>query len=492
MNSSAASIRNDFQAPDETSERTMRLFELAGLQPPAADDITPFSDIKRFEERWHGDHKFRAAYAQDPDRVGVTFGLRVDPEVVRPIWDPEHPGRDESACLPVWVRYRDFQRRGSKHLLDAIAAGKPADPRFARWRQRQIYRANLEIGVSLTPNPHIPASFELSRGCSVGCWFCSLSPPKLDDVFQYTPEHARLWREILEVIRVVSGPAARRTICYSGTEPFDNPHYERFVADFVSAFSDVPFTSTAIPTRDVERTRRLLATSPAYRVRFSVLSVGALAKIHAAFSPEETLPVLFGLRNEGATDARYVNFAGRARDNVAKYRKYQPGPPVISTPSCESGFKFNLAERTIRLVSPCAPDDRWPMGYRVYDETRFETGRDVARTVEDMMSRHMTRTARDLPVLRFPGHLRYQPINTGFALIGRRLRQRFEDTFDMPSMARLGELIAAGKHSASAIVTLFDRECGVTQEAVTATLEELFHLGVLDEDLQEPDRALSN
>ncbi|WP_271565246.1 radical SAM family RiPP maturation amino acid epimerase [Bradyrhizobium sp. CCBAU 11386] len=492
MKSSTALIRNDFQAADETSERTLHLFELAGLQPPAADDVTPFSDIKRFEERWHADPTFRSAFIQDPDRVAATFGLRVDPELVRPIWDPEHSGDDESKSPPVWVRYRDFQRRGTKHLLDATAASQPADPRFARWRQRQIYRANLEIGVSLTPNPHIPASFELSRGCSVGCWFCSLSPPRLDDVFRYTPEHARLWREILEVIGGVSGPAARRTICYSGTDPFDNPDYERFVDDFVSTFGDVPFTSTAIPTRDVERTRRLLAISPAYRVRFSVLSVGALAKIHAVFSPEETLPVLFGLRNEGATDARSLNFAGRARDNVAKYRKYQPERPVISTPSCESGFKFNLAERTIRLVSPCAPDDRWPMGYRVYDEASFETGGDVARIVEDMMSRHMTRTASDLPVLRFPNHLRYESINTGFALIGRRLRQRFEDTSDMPSMARLGELIASARHNASAIGTLLDRECGVRREATTATLEDLFNLGALEEDLQEPDGPLSN
>ena len=376
--------------------------------------------------------------------------------------------------------------------MDAAAASQPADPRFARWRQRQIYRANLEIGVSLTPNPHIPASFELSRGCSVGCWFCSLSPPKLDDVFRYTPENVRLWREVLEVIGGVSGPAARRTICYSGTDPFDNPDYECFVDDFVSSFGDVPFTSTAIPTRDVERTRVLLATSPAYRVRFSVLSVGALAKIHTAFSPGETLHVLFGLRNEGATDARYVNFAGRARDDVARYRKYQPGSPVISTPSCESGFKFNLAERTIRLVSPCAPDDRWPMGYRVYDEASFETGADVAQIVEDMMFRHMTMTASDLPVLRFPRHLRYEPIHTGFALIGPRMRQRFEDTSDMSSMARLGELIAAGKHGAGAIVTLLDRECGVTREAVTATLEELFHLGVLDEEPRELGRPLPN
>lgn len=60
MNSSAVLIRSDFPAPDDASERTFCLFESAGLQPPAADDVTPFSDIKRFEERWHVDPKFRS------------------------------------------------------------------------------------------------------------------------------------------------------------------------------------------------------------------------------------------------------------------------------------------------------------------------------------------------------------------------------------------------------------------------------------------------
>jgi hypothetical protein len=51
-------------------------------------------------------------------------------------------------------------------------------------------------------------------------------------VFRYTPENARLWRGILEAVRDVAGPW--RSICYSGTDTFDNPEYERFIEDFAA------------------------------------------------------------------------------------------------------------------------------------------------------------------------------------------------------------------------------------------------------------------
>ncbi|HTD58618.1 MAG TPA: radical SAM family RiPP maturation amino acid epimerase [Solirubrobacteraceae bacterium] len=433
------------------------------------------------KERWSADPKLRAAYAESPRRVGEAVGLRVDPEIVRPLWDPAARECSEAALPPVLARYREFTSRLRRRRFDEIAAGVPADPRFARWRERQIYRLNLERGVAFWPNPHIPASLELSHGCSVGCWFCCLSPPKLEDVLRYTPETARLWRGILEVIRDVAGPAARMSICYSGTDPFDNPDYERFADDYASVIGEPPYTSTAIPTRDIERSRRLIAVSPLDRVRFSVLSLGMLSKVHSAFSPEEMLPVIVGLRYEGSMEAALISFAGRARENVTRYRKFRPQGPLIETPSCETGFKFNLVERTIKLTSPCAPSDRWPLGHRVYDEARFETSADVRRIVEDMIDRHMARKASELPVLRFQSCLSFEPTNSGFALVGPHLRQRFEATPEMPFMARLGELVQSGQHSAERATARLREEYGATRAAVEAALDELFRLSVLDD-----------
>ena len=37
---------------------------------------------------------------------------------------------------------------------------------------------------------------------------------------------------MLEAVRGVAGPW--RSICYSGTDTFDNPEYERFIEDFAA------------------------------------------------------------------------------------------------------------------------------------------------------------------------------------------------------------------------------------------------------------------
>ena len=136
---------------------------------------------------------------------------------------------------------------------------------------------------------------------------------------------------------------------YSGTDPFDNPQYERFIEDFAAVNGYLPYTSTALAVRDPERTRRLLAVSGPNQLRFSVLSLGMLTRIHAEFAPEELLLVEIGPRNEGSIQSRFMGFAGRAREHLKIYKRNVPGEPSIHSPSCESGFKFNLVDRVVQL-----------------------------------------------------------------------------------------------------------------------------------------------
>jgi hypothetical protein len=204
-----------------------------------------------------------------------------------------------------------------------------------------------------------------------------------------------------------------------------------------------------------------------------------LSKIHAAFSPEELLLVTVSPRNEGSSGARMMIFAGRAQQNVTTYRKYRPDV-LMNTPSCESGFMFNLIERTIKLASPCAPDEHWPLGFRVYDDRRFETPEDVRWIVDEMMDRHMARKASELTLLRFQSCLRFEPTSNGFAIIGPRLRQRFEATHEMPLMTMLGEMIQSGRYSAEKLISLAEQH-GVARASIVDTLDDLFRLGVLDE-----------
>ena len=449
----------------------------AGLTPPAPEDITPFANIKRFHERWIADPAFRASFPSDPARLASAFDLRVDPEEMRPFWDPrtrEAIGLRKAEYAPVAKRFLDFVGRLGRHRNQEIRSIQPDDPRFAQWRTRQIYRLNLEVGTALSPNPHIPLSFELSRGCSVGCWFCSASPPKLGDVFRYTRENARLWRDVLEATRHVAG-LAPTSICYYGTDPFDNPDYERFTRDFSEVHGEIPYTSTTLPLRDVERTRRLIARSGPNRLRFSVLSVGMLNKIHTAFTPEEMLLVDVALRNEGSTQSHQMNFAGRAREHVKTYQRHHPGDPLIDTPSCRSGFLFNLVDRLIRLSSPCAPDDRWPNGERVYEEAYFDNGADVARILEDMIARHMSTVPSQQRTLRFQRCLQFESTAEGFNLNSRYLRQRFKNLAATPFMGRLGSLVDSGRHTAEQVIEILGPGCA-------DILNHLFRMGLLDDE----------
>ena len=79
------------------------------------------------------------------------------------------------------------------------AGGCPeANPRFHVWRQRQIRRAKGELGSVANIIGQAVLSFELSAGCSIGCWFCGVSAERFRGNFAYDRENARLWRGILE------------------------------------------------------------------------------------------------------------------------------------------------------------------------------------------------------------------------------------------------------------------------------------------------------
>src|SRR5205814_8046857 len=108
--------------------------------------------------------------------------------------------------------------------------------------------------------------------------FCGVSAGRKGADFLYTPDNARLWRDVLAVLRRVVGPAAATGFCYWATDPLDNPDYERFALDVAEICGRFPQTTTAQPLKDPERTRALLALSVAHGCtinRFSILTLRA-------------------------------------------------------------------------------------------------------------------------------------------------------------------------------------------------------------------------
>ena len=193
-------------------------------------------------------------------------------------------------------------------------------------------------------------------------------------MFRHTEENAELWIDVLARLRALVGDAAGRGPCYCATEPLDNPEYELFLQDYYHEFGIVPQTTTAAATRDIERTRRLLAwgqgTSPHFD-RISVLSESQRDMLFDAFAPGELLLTdLLPLFPQAP--AFSLQRAGR---NLGDARERG------STIACASGFVINMYRRDVRLLTPVIADEDHPTGERILEVKAFTDGASLENAV---------------------------------------------------------------------------------------------------------------
>lgn len=147
------------------------------------EQLRTLSHLKRFMERLVGDEEFRRALAEaiaTPRAVTERYGINVDPMEVLPLWRggyQQYRFKAESAPWPLAVMWDEYLREMMRHrdLLRDEGEMSTINPRFHAWRERQIRRCNDQLGVSAASLTHPIIAFELSEGCSVGCWFCGLS-----------------------------------------------------------------------------------------------------------------------------------------------------------------------------------------------------------------------------------------------------------------------------------------------------------------------------
>ncbi|HVT52817.1 MAG TPA: radical SAM family RiPP maturation amino acid epimerase, partial [Dongiaceae bacterium] len=390
------------------------------------------SEIKRLLERYRADERFRTAFRQPgADLVGLAarYGIRVDPRDVWPVLlriDPDLPadgGPTRTALADLWEAYRAEMLQC---LEDFLGTGdRPdANPSFAAWRRRQISRVKSELGEMAQPIKHPVIAFELSAGCSVGCWFCGVGAGKFQENYPYTPETRRLWRDLLTHCTEFLGDSAQTGFCYWATEPTDNPNYVRFIEDFHDITGVIPSTTTAMPLRDPALTRQILDLQERYGGlpnRFSILTLRTFERVHATFSALELLGVELVLQNPEAIQEKA--FAGRARDKAALVEKHNRKPASDNaTIACVSGFLVNMVSGAIRLVSPVAPSERWPLGYRVYGERRFKSAPEFRRAMEELVAEHMPMTISASSRLAFRGDLAFERQADRFTLGSRGAR----------------------------------------------------------------------
>lgn len=442
--------------------------------------------IKRFTEMLVGDPKFRDALIANheaPGALAAEYGLDIELEGLRPLFDKrvshhrfEQGDPERWPDVKLWddfiadkLRHRDALRRLGETPSD--------NPRFNRWRARQINRCSSELGMHNDSIVHALSSFELSSGCSVGCWFCGISADKFQGAVPFDAENAALWRDVLEVMVDRFGAAAQSGFCYWATDPMDNPDYLRYLRMFHEVTGMLPQTTTAAPLRNVALTREVLALSAELDGtlnRFSILTVPILRRVFAEFSPRELLDVELVMQQKGALTGK--SLAGRARDREAA--DSEETPTEAGTIACVTGFLVNMRERKVRLASPCRTTDRWPEGYRVYAEGRFADGAEFAALIDALIDEHMSEQLGSAEPARFRDDLRVTPTNEGFIAESPFRRQVY-------AHSRFGQGLAAmlqsGDRTVGEIVSSLGSDSGTPLD-IHRELLKLQANGLLDDD----------
>jgi len=247
----------------------------------------------------------------------------------------------------------------------------------------------------------------------------------------------------------------------------------------------LPQTTSAAPLKDVALTRRVMALFDKYRCvtnRFSIVNMKTFNKVHEEFTPEELMGVELVSQNREALMSK-AN-AGRARERREKLRaagkddRISIGEDDHATIACVSGFLINLPLRTVRMVSPTRGGERWPLGYRVYDERKFETAEEFAEVIDELIERHCTNEVQPNDVLAIRPDLEYVAYDDGFVLKNNTMIHTFRG---LDYAARLGRLLAEGDMTVGQIQAELIAN-GADVFMVCQTIQGLYNQGLFDDD----------
>ncbi len=165
---------------------------------PACDDaeyIREVAEAKRALELWTMEPGFQEAFLSAPAETLAAHGLSIDALSIQVLCDQdvalEYQDKPPEDLPRVARRYRGFLREkieGRERMAREDCV--PTHPAFRAWRIRQRNRCWAELGKKNGSLIHVPLTFELALGCSVGCPFCGVMAEKLQKVCRYDEDAA--------------------------------------------------------------------------------------------------------------------------------------------------------------------------------------------------------------------------------------------------------------------------------------------------------------
>ncbi len=137
-----------------------------------------------------------------------------------------------------------------------------------------------------------------------------------------------------------------------------------------------------------------------------------------------------------------------------------------------------MVDRSVKLISPCNANDRWPLGYIVYNEGTFSNVDELKILLERMITDNMPLRVRPNDLMSFRRDLKYESLTDGFQLSTPFKTFKFRHE---PYLRELGEVIHKGDKTAEDIASMFDT-CGVSPAYTFHYFNLMFEKGVLDDE----------
>lgn len=347
-------------------------------------DIHDIAWVKRTFEYVSLIKGFKEKLQDNPEKVLEEYNIPLSVEDIS--FDESVVEKNHIKMIPIYpdsagAKYAEFMEKKFEFREVLKENCTPDNEVMKKWRRRQMGRCEVVLGPRTTGIVHVPLSFELADGCSVGCKFCGLNAKKLAGVFECTEENAKLFRDVCVHAHNIIGKAAGMGTLYFASEPFDNPDYEKFLDIFRDVFDTTPQITTARAANNIERLRPLLKDINEKQdviYRFSALSEAVVLKVFEAFTPEELILTEILPQYDDAPSANFISVGRNATEEDCG-----------DTISCVTGFVVNMYTHKIRLTTPTYADKDHPTGEIILDERIFTDADDFAVKLNEMIKQNM-------------------------------------------------------------------------------------------------------